>query len=234
MRRSERQYAIVDALRARAERPVSVTALAARFGVSSRTIERDIRALRDAGVPIYGEPGRTGGHAIGRDFSLPPLALTTAEALAALSGLAVMAGSPFADDSRSAADKILAAMPFTARDEARAFASRVSPLAPDAPTEPGIAAAVRGVLADPHVVRLEYADPRTGDTTERAVEPLGLILVRGNWILVGWCRLRRGIRGFRTDGIRRIEVTAERVVPREGDPLGADLERWDFLPAAGA
>ncbi|GAA1487888.1 helix-turn-helix transcriptional regulator [Brachybacterium sacelli] len=228
MRRSERHHALLDVLRANAERPVSVPRLAARFAVSTRTVERDLRALQDAGVPLYAMPGRTGGYAIRRDYSLPPLAFTPAEATAVAAGLSVMMGSPFAEDAHRALDKVLAAMPPERRERARGLAVRVAAMAPEAPTEPDIAEVVREVLDRPRVVELEYSSHETGECTRRTVEPLGLITVRGGWILVGWCRLREGVRGFRTDRILAIERTDEVPPERSPDPLAADLSRWDF------
>ncbi|WP_193105758.1 YafY family protein [Brachybacterium sp. FME24] len=228
MRRSERHHAILDVLRAHAERPISVPRLAERFTVSTRTIERDVRALQESGVPIYAETGRRGGYAIRRDYSLPPLAFTPAEATVVAAGLSVMMGSPFAEDSRRAMDKVLGAMPPEQRGRAGALAARVASMAPAEPTDPGIAATVREVLEQPRVVELEYASHETGERTRRAVEPLGMITVGGGWILVGWCRLRDGVRGFRTDRILAIEQTDEVPTPRTPDPLAADLSRWDF------
>lgn len=233
MRRSDRQRALIDHLRARAETPVPVPRLAERYGVSTRTVERDIRALQESGIPIYGSPGRGGGYAIGRDFSLPPLALTQEEALAVLAGLGVMAGSPFARGAERARDKVLAAMGARARAEGHRLSSRVDALAPEARTADDVERVVREVLLAPRVVELVYRDHRTDAETERAVEPLGLILVRGAWVLVGWCRLRDGVRGFRTDRIVSITPTTEPLPRREGDPLRDDLARWDFLGPVG-
>lgn len=228
MRRSERHHAILDVLRANAERPISVPRLAERFTVSTRTIERDLRALQESGVPIYAETGRHGGYAIRRDYSLPPLAFTPAEATAVAAGLSVMMGSPFAEDSRRAMDKVLGAMPPEQRARAGALAARVASMAPEEPTDPGVAVTVREVLEKPRVVELEYASHETEERTRRAVEPLGMITVGGGWILVGWCRLRDGVRGFRTDRILAIEMTDEVPPHRTPDPLDADLSRWDF------
>ena len=233
MKRAERHHALVDLLRANVERPVSVTRLADRFGVSTRTIERDVRALQDAGVPVYAEPGRFGGYAIGRDYSLAPLAFTEHEALAVLAGLGVMSGSPLAPDAQTAADKVIAVLPAGRRHAARSLAQRTAALAPEGTTRLDVASVVRDVLIDPRVLELVYRSPETGARTERAVEPLGLITVRGNWILVGWCRLRDGVRGFRTDRIEAVTRTDERPPTRDPDPLSADLSRWDFLGGPG-
>ena len=228
MRRSERHHALLDVLRANAERPVSVPRLAARFEVSTRTIERDVHALQEAGVPLYAVAGRTGGYAIRRDYSLPPLALTPPEAMAVTAGLSVMMGSPFAEDASRAMDKVLGAMPPARRRRSRALAARVAAMAPEGPTDQHIAEVLRAVLERPRVVELDYARPGTGERTRRSVEPLGLITVRGGWILVGWCRLRGGVRGFRTDCILEIARTDEVPPQRDPDPLEEDLSRWDF------
>ncbi|MFC7375651.1 MULTISPECIES: helix-turn-helix transcriptional regulator [unclassified Brachybacterium] len=209
MRRSERHHAVLDVLRANAERPISVPRLAARFGVSTRTIERDVRALQEAGVPIYAEPGRRGGYAVRRDYSLPPLAFTPQEATAVVAGLSVMMGSPFAGDSRRAMDKVLAALPPERREMVRDLAGRVASMAPEGRATEDVDAVIRDVLVRPRVLELEYVSHLCGERTQRHVEPLGLITVRGAWILVGWCRLREAVRGFRTDCIARIEKTDE-------------------------
>lgn len=229
MRRSQRHHALLDVPRANAERPISVPRLAERFAVSTRTIERDIRALLEAGVPLYAHPGRHGGYAIRRDYSLPPLAFTGAEATAVVAALSAMMASPFAPASRRAMDKVLAAMPPAHRAAARSLAGRVAALAPETETSSETTEVVRQVLLDPHVVELEYVSHDSGERTRRAVEPLGMITVRGNWILVGWCRLRQGVRGFLTERIVTIRATGEVPPERTPDPFDTDLARWDFL-----
>lgn len=228
MRRSQRHHALLDVLRANAERPVSVPRLAERFAVSTRTIERDLRALQASEVPIYAVAGRHGGYAVRRDYSLPPLAFSPQEATAIVAGLSFMMASPFAEDSRRTMDKVLAAMPAEQRDRARSLATRVATMAPERSTEPGIAEVVRTVLNEPRVLDMEYCSHDSGERTRRTVEPLGLITVRGGWILVGWCRLRQGVRGFLIDRILTICATEEIPPRRTPDPLVADLSRWDF------
>lgn len=59
MRRAQRLIALLALLQAR--RTATADALATEFGVSTRTILRDVRALVDAEVPIVAERGRYGG-----------------------------------------------------------------------------------------------------------------------------------------------------------------------------
>ena len=60
MNRLDRLYAVVEELRAVGPSGRSARRLAERFEVSVRTIERDILALQEAGVPIAANPGRGG------------------------------------------------------------------------------------------------------------------------------------------------------------------------------
>src|SRR5947209_14293962 len=94
MNRTDRLYALVEELRAAAPRPRSARWLADRFEVCVRTVERDIGALQQAGVPIYAEPGRTGGYVLDKARTLPPLNVTPAEAVAIAVALEGVQGTP--------------------------------------------------------------------------------------------------------------------------------------------
>ncbi|MEU8190600.1 helix-turn-helix transcriptional regulator, partial [Micromonospora carbonacea] len=111
MNRTDRLYALVEELRAVSPRPRSARWLAGRFEVSSRTIERDIAALQQAGVPIWAEPGRTGGYVVDRAHTLPPVNLTAVEAVAMAVALHRLDGGPFAEAGATALRKLLAVLP---------------------------------------------------------------------------------------------------------------------------
>lgn len=175
--------------------------------MSVRTIERDLAALQASGVPIWAEPGRTGGYVIDASATLGPAGFTLDEALAVLIGLGTLRRSPFRHSAGTATRKVLAVMPENDAARARALASRVHLLEgeDDAAVPSEFAAALR---AD-RVVRLRYEDA-SGVESLREVEPLGSIGKDGQWYLVAWCRLREGVRAFRGDRMRSIEVTPER------------------------
>ena len=110
MNRTDRLYALVEELRAVAPRPRSARWLAEKFEVSSRTIERDLSALQQSGVPIWAEPGRTGGYCLDASHTLAPLGLTVDEALAVTIALEMLATSPFRAAASSALRKVVAVM----------------------------------------------------------------------------------------------------------------------------
>jgi predicted DNA-binding transcriptional regulator YafY len=108
--RTDRLYALVEELRAVAPRPRSARWLADRFEVSARTIERDIGALQQSGVPVWAEAGRSGGYCLDKDRTLPPVNFTPGEAMALAVALRRVAGTPFGQDGAAALRKVLAAM----------------------------------------------------------------------------------------------------------------------------
>src|SRR6187402_3103459 len=79
MQRTERLFALAEYLRGR-RTGVTAEALADRFGVTVRTIYRDLDALRAAALPVSAESGPGGGFALDRSYSLPPVNFTAREA----------------------------------------------------------------------------------------------------------------------------------------------------------
>ncbi len=125
MNRIDRLYALVEELRAAGPRGRTARQLAEHFELSVRTIERDLSALGQAGVPLATKQGRTGGYTLDRSMSLPPLNFTPREAAAVAVALSRSEHVLFARDARSALQKIVAAMPERALEEARATAEKV-------------------------------------------------------------------------------------------------------------
>jgi predicted DNA-binding transcriptional regulator YafY len=204
--RTDRLYGLVEELRAVSPRPRSARRLAERFEVSVRTIERDLAALQQSGLPIWAEPGRTGGYVIDASATLGPAGFTLDEALAVLIGLGALRNSPFRQSARTAARKVLAVMPERDAARASAFASRVHFL------ESGADAVVPVEFAEAlhadRVVQLRYRDAGGAEST-RDVEPLGSIEKDGQWYLIAWCRMRGGVRAFRADRMLSVDVTDE-------------------------
>ena len=141
--------------------------MADRFEVSTRTIERDILALQEAGVPIRGAAGRRGGYFIDPQGTLPPINFTPAEALAIAIALADEAG-PFAAAGRQARHKVLAAMGEEARVEAKEMAERVRRYRrPHRAVPSEVPLAVQQAITERRVIEVDYID-RYGEPTGRA------------------------------------------------------------------
>src|SRR4051812_36549695 len=218
MRRTDRLYALVEELRARAPRPVARSKLADLLEVTPRTVERDILALQQAGVPIWSQRGRGGGYALDDRWSLPPLNFEATEALAVIAALAAASSMPFADAGRRAELKLLAAMSSGEAARARELADRLflGGFAPGGARD--IVAAVQQAVVDRAVVDIGYRD-RAGAVSARTVEAHGLQVTPDGSYLVGWCRLRDDQRSFRLDRIGSVRNTGETAPSREVEDM---------------
>jgi predicted DNA-binding transcriptional regulator YafY len=218
--RTDRLYALVEELRAVAPRPRSARWLAERFDVSSRTIERDLSALQHSGVPIWAEPGRTGGYCLDADHTLAPLGFSVEEALAMSVALGMLAQSPFRGAAISALRKVVAVMDERGIQETAVLAARIHLLEDEAAAEPPIdlLAAVRSGEA----LHIAYRD-KNGVETSRVVEPIGFVGRGRDWYLIAWCRLRCAVRAFHGDRIVSAERTGEHPPRRDIRPDELDI-----------
>lgn len=223
MNRTDRLYAIVEELRAVTPRPRSARWLAEHFEVSVRTIERDIAALQQTGVPIWAQPGRGGGYVIDKEYTLPPLNLAPQEAIAMAVALETVSGTPFATAARSTLRKLAAVMPERDAAAARALADRVRLIAP-ATDEPArqVPRVIEDAIAAGRVLRIAYAD-RHGAVSHRTVEPMAFLGKGEVWYLLAWCRLREAARVFRLDRIERAIATDEVAPARDIEPETLDI-----------
>ncbi|MEV0293015.1 WYL domain-containing protein [Nocardia sp. NPDC050710] len=222
MNRTDRLYAIVEELRAIAPRLRTARELAERYEVSVRTIERDIGALQQAGIPIYADVGRRGGYALEKSMSLPPLNFTPAEAVALAVALQQSTGRPFERAGHSALRKIVAAMSERNVAAARDLATRVRLLdSSDTPRAQRIPSVIEQAIELRRVLRIEYLD-RFGAPSAREVEPISFLHGANGWYLVAWCQLRDSSRCFRLDRIRSVTMTEHPVSGRSWEGSVSD------------
>ena len=208
MNRIDRLYALVEELRAAGQRGRTAQQLANHFEVSVRTIERDLSALGQAGVPLATKQGRAGGYSLDRSMSLPPLNFTPREAAAVAVALSLSNHVLFANDARSALLKIVAAMPERSIEEARAAAGKLRLLVQPAPEpDADIAEAIWRAVRENQALRIRYIDVG-GVATERDVEPQHVVIGPNGSYLTAWCSLRGEDRVFRMDRITHVVHTA--------------------------
>jgi predicted DNA-binding transcriptional regulator YafY len=211
---------------------VTAAELAQELEVSIRTVYRDVDALQEAGVPLYGDPGHGGGYRLvdGYRTRLTGLSAEEAEALflAGVPGPAAELGLGAA--LALAQLKLLAALPPEASAQAERIRSRFHLDAPgwyadedDAPFLREVADAVwHG-----RVLNLRYRRWKEPTDVDRRVEPYGLVLKAGRWYVVAG----PGPRTYRIDQILALEVGEGTVeVPPDFD-LAAYWRRYqeEFL-----
>ncbi len=98
MNRTDRLHALGEELRRAGPRGRTAARLAGWLEVSTRTIKRDVAALQQAGLPVWAQAGPGGGYVLDEAATLPPVNLTSAQAVALAVALAAQADAPYAVD----------------------------------------------------------------------------------------------------------------------------------------
>jgi predicted DNA-binding transcriptional regulator YafY len=184
VRRTERLFAITEVLRGR-RTGITAEELAGRFGVTLRTVYRDLASLRDADLPLNADRGRGGGYALDRSYSLPPVNFTAREA-----ALLVTAGQfllrmrllPFDATIEVALDKVRAALPAGAQRELGGLLERLSFVGvPGRTASLEVRRAVEEALVERRPIRIRYLGQK--GPSERTVRIDGIVLERTETLL---------------------------------------------------
>jgi predicted DNA-binding transcriptional regulator YafY len=190
--------------------------LAARLGVSPRTLRRDVERLRAYGYPVSTRPGPGGHYQLTAGQRMPPLVLDDDEAVATVAGLALLGAttSPrpgsLSDAAQRAYGKIDAVLP--PRLQPRAVALRVA-VEPEPLPTPDIEAKTLTALAEAmtarEVVTFTYVDAH-GAQSRRRGEPHRHVHLGSRWYLLCWDLGRDDWRVFRTDRVTDLAATGRR------------------------
>src|SRR5918995_728145 len=142
----------------------SGTELAARLGVSTRTIRNDIDRLRELDYPVDATRGAAGGYRLGAGGKLPPLLLDDEEAVAVAIGLRAATGiAGIEESSMRALAKLEQVLPPRLRPMVEALATVVEHApentgthAPDPEVDPSVLTAVAGAIRTVEWFRFDY------------------------------------------------------------------------------
>ncbi|MFG3383374.1 helix-turn-helix transcriptional regulator [Streptomyces sp. NPDC047999] len=212
-----------------AHREWSGADLAARLGVTSRTVRRDVDRLRELGYPVEASPGTGGGYRLGAGAELPPLLLDDEEAVAVAVGLRTAAGQGvegIGEASVRALAKLEQVLPGRLRRRVGALNDVTVPMlrAHRGPSvDPAVLTELAHACRDAEVLRCEYRDHR-GVPTRRTLEPHRLVCTERRWYLVAWDTDRRDWRTLRVDRLTPRPPHGPRFAPRT--PPSGDLAAY--------
>ena len=182
-------------------RKATAPELAERFGVSVRTIYRDIDTIDRAGVPIVSFQGQGGGFGIVESYRLERQLLTPDDMLAML-GVLRGVGLALKDDQLNrSSQKIESLIP---DHERRRLSDEIKiELSPWGyrGREDALLEALRLATHERQLVRFTYLNA-AGDRSDRTVEPMTLVFKGSAWYLFAYCRLKADYRLFRVSRIR--------------------------------
>jgi predicted DNA-binding transcriptional regulator YafY len=182
----------------------SLDVLAAHFGVTRRTVHRYLEIIRAIDTIDF-DPDRKGyffasGSRLKKlVISREDLAtlLTTGEAVSHL-------GKTFQENFQKLTERMFAGASKVSPEEKFPIIVRTPHTVQGGKLEECLAL-LPACIQEKRSVDIVYRAHGTSRETVRTVDPYGLILHEGVWILIGFCNLRKQIRSFALDRIVRIE-----------------------------
>ncbi len=198
--------------------------LSRKFDISVRTVYRDIKALNEIGIPVDFETGK--GYYILHGYFLPPLSLTIEEANALI--LLNTLADKFTDrsivkHSHDALDKIKAVLRYADKHKAEELSGQINVYLPETEkTESTWLAGIQTAITNKTVLEIQYCDSK-GNSSKRAIEPVGLIFYTNQWHLYAWCRVKQGYRDF------KIKMISSLIDTEKPHSIKAHLKVEDYI-----
>jgi predicted DNA-binding transcriptional regulator YafY len=213
MNRIDRVSAILIQLQSR--RVVKASDIADRFGISLRTVYRDVKTLEEAGIPIIGEAGV--GYSIMDGYRLPPVMFTREEATAFLTAekfVENMTDNSTMQQYQSAMYKIRSILKTSEKNLLEDIDSKIAVLKNQVQLhidrKDHLQTLLNGI-AQKRVLEIVYFANHSQQHTKREIEPVGIFFKDAHWHLIAFCRLRNDYRDFRVDRIDTVIITGKQV-----------------------
>lgn len=194
---------------------LTASELSKKYTVSTRTIYRDIKALEEAGVPVFSEEGK--GFSMSEEYRLPPVLFTESEANALITAEQLIVKNKDASlvkEYLEAIGKIKSVLRLSTKDKANLLSNRiVFRQNVDQDVTSNYLIELQLALTNFTIVKITYFSPDNNETTTRTIEPFAVYSTQENWILIAFCLLRNNFRAFRLDRIQTLEITANKFEP---------------------
>lgn len=203
MNRIDRLFGILTLLQGKKHWPAE--AIAEHFGISVRTVYRDIKALGEQGVPVAFEPAK--GYFLVQGYFLPPVSFSSEEANALLLMERVVTG--FADKGierhyTTALNKVKAVLRNQQKEQLEILNNHIVFQVPECfKYDQEYLSALQTAISGRQLLELQY-ETKLGEASTRRVEPIGLVFYAFAWHLIAWCHLRNDYRDFRVSRIQQM------------------------------
>ncbi len=227
MSRTERLLELMTLIKAQGG-GFTVQEMADQFGVSRRTMLRDLQSLSAMGLPLSASPGPGGGYSLAFKQRSVTLSLSAEEAVGLIASYEAFqdSPSPLLESNVSAIIKLRAALAPDVVLELDRLRERLAVIGlPRMYDAPFLRELLSSSLSQTHL-RITY-ESRTGKS-ERLIFPYGLIAGIGFWYCGCYDYKRKSHVWLRADRITRVQHASE-LQPRES----ITLKDWLHLSSTG-
>lgn len=192
--------------------------LAEKFELSCKTAQRCIEAMRDRfNAPLMYNPSQRGYFYDESSFEMPRFQVGQEEILSLLLAKKLLSGTSGGIISRhiDRFNRKLLTETGTSTLDAADVESRFSAIwTGHSPADTDKFARVSRALLTSRPISIRYASPGSEVSTRRTVEPHHLQYYMASWVLIAWCRLRKGWRKFYIARMRDLMPLAPSFAPR--------------------
>lgn len=208
MNRVDRLFTILTFLQSR--KYVTAEAISERFEISVRTVYRDVKALGESGIPVAFEPGK--GYFIVQGFFLSPVAFTMEEANALLLSESLVAG--FADRSikehyGTALTKVKTVLKTSQKEKIEHLSEAIRLQVPERiMPNYDFLSIIQEAISTKVQLDLRYMNYK-GESSQRIIEPIGLVFYAFDWHMIGWCHMRGEYRDFKLSRVVALRNTGK-------------------------
>jgi len=178
--------------------------LAEHFGVSTRTILRDVDALALSGVPVLMKKGYGGGISLLENYVMNKTLMSEQESESLLFAVKTLQATQYPDVD-SVLEKMGALFKKAAQhDWVEVDFSHWGSL----PNENNKFREIKKALLTRKVISFEYVNAE-GEQTSRLVEPQKLVFKANAWYLIAYCTAKETLRTFRISRLKNLKITTE-------------------------
>lgn len=226
MNRIDRLFGILVLLQSK--KYVSAETISQKFGISVRTVYRDVKALCEQGIPVSFEQHK--GYFIVQGYFLPPVSFSFEEASALLLMEKLVYG--FADRSvqtnySTALSKIKAVLRTAQKERLEILEKNTKLQLPSRfNNDFDFLTVLQTSISTKTIVEMEYRN-NSNEASKRLIEPIGLIFYAFGWHVIGWCHIRQDYRDFKVVRIIKLKNTGMPFTKSDHMPVNDYMK---FLP----
>lgn len=203
---------------------VSAKELSVKFGVSVRTIQRDMESLELAGIPIVSIQGPSGGYSIMETYKMDRQLMSVDDLYYIITALKGIGTSIENSRLESTLEKMTGLTNLRDRNEIEERNEKLhidfSMLGGNA-EQRRVLNIVHEAVETNRLINFSYTNNKL-ESSIRTVEPMTIVFKWRAWYLFGYCRLKQDYRIFRASKIRNPEILAK--VFKRRDRAFSDFE----------